>query len=398
MDRDLISQIQILIERDKLDMAMQRLHLALADFPDTAYLHLLMAEVHYRQEQYKEALRAVETSIGLDAENDHAFFKKAQIHMHLRDFRAAENAIAEALKITPDDPNYYGLKGHLCIMREQFKEAVEWAQKGLDLNPDHHYCNNIKSMAHNSMGESKSAYSHLEYMMERNPEDATTQSNMGFHFLRRGNIKHAKVHFAEALRIDPNFDYARHGMLEAVKAGNWSYRKFLQFSFFMERIGKRNRWALIIGLIVVIQFLKPLAPIYLFFVMWTWFSGPISEVFLIFDRYGKYLMDERHRHFAHAQGFLLGLSLLSAISVLFLGKYMVLPALACFLALVPVYRLESAEGLGAKAINILFILALVFSVAIGFVPLEGTSSGWLALTAIFASGVIYSWLVNLAGR
>lgn len=392
MDHDVIAQIEILIEREKLDMALQRIQLALADYPDSASLYLLMSEVLHRKDKLKEALGAIEHSIGLDAESDWAFFKKAQIHMELRDWKSAEKAVDTALEMDPNDPNYYAFKGHLCVLRERYKEAVDWAQRGLDLNPDHNYSNNIKSMAHNSMGESRSAFEHLEYMLERDPENATTQANLGYHYLRANDIKQAKQHFAEALRINPTLEFARNGMQEAIKASNWSYRQFLQFTFLMERIGSRNRWALLIGLVLVFQFLPMLAPIYLVFVLWTWFSGPISDIFLVFDRYGKYLMTDRHRWTAYGLTALAAGSLASVVLGFVVSPPFFTLALALFLAMVPLFRLESSETRIAQAIQGTFLLVLFVLAAYGLLPMEGAerATGWIILAA-----VLYSWAANI---
>jgi hypothetical protein len=70
---------------------------------------------------------------------------------------------------------------------------------------------------------------------------------MGWKLLHDGNPKKALEHFQEALRIDPELDWARQGLLEALKAHHRIYSLVLQYFLWMMRLGGRARWFIIIG-------------------------------------------------------------------------------------------------------------------------------------------------------
>ena len=52
----------------------------------------------------------------------------------------------------------------------------------------------------------------------RNPENAHTNANQGWSLLHGGQPGKALEHFREALRLDPDLEFARAGMVEALKA------------------------------------------------------------------------------------------------------------------------------------------------------------------------------------
>ena len=73
----------------------------------------------------------------------------------------------------------------------------------------------------------------MEETLYNNPNDAFSHANIGWALLQNQEVEQAKTHFAEALRLDPNMKFARHGMIESIKSQNWIYRQFLAFSFFL---------------------------------------------------------------------------------------------------------------------------------------------------------------------
>ena len=63
----------------------------------------------------------------------------------------------------------------------------------------------------------------------------------------QGNPLKAMEHFREALRLDPEMEWARAGIVEAMKARNFVYRWMLAYFLWMARLDSRVRWGLVIG-------------------------------------------------------------------------------------------------------------------------------------------------------
>jgi len=71
-------------------------------------------------------------------------------------------------------------------------------------------------------------------------------ANQGWNCLHRNNPRRAQDHFREALRLNPELEYARQGMLEALKARNPVYRGMLAYFLWMGRQSGRFQGVFIV--------------------------------------------------------------------------------------------------------------------------------------------------------
>ncbi|MCG8320706.1 MAG: tetratricopeptide repeat protein [Cytophagales bacterium] len=394
-----LSKIQLLIERNKLDLAQQQITEALTTYPDSGTLFGLQAEIYLKKQEHKKAKSAIDKALGLDPEDDYLYLLKSQIWLQLGYHNEALKAIDDAINYNPESATYYGAKAEILIMKKQFKEAEKFANKGLETDPEDLLSNNMLSMAQTKLGQANQAYERLESMLTDDPENALTQANTGYHFLQQGNVKKAKEHFAVALQDDPNFEFARAGMLEAIKATNWLYRKLLMFSFWMEKLGSRNKWFFLIGIIVVVKLIPVLLPFYLVFVFWTWFTGPVSDVMLYFDQYGKYLMTKKNRILTEINIGMITVTLLSIILGLTIDDGFFGLAFGSFLSIIPVYQLDMVSKISKKAVlggfAVLFTGLGVGIMLASIMNAEIVSGLWLGL---LISSVAFTWISSLMHR
>jgi len=388
-----IAKIHLLIERDKLDLAQQKLTEVLAQYPDAAEIFELQAEIYLKKKEYKNALVSIETAIGLNPEDDSVFFTKARIHLQKDEYKQATKAIEQAILLNPDVATYYGVKAAILLDSKYTDKAIEFAKKGLELDPDDLMCNNMLSMAQNRSGKSEEAFERLEHMLADDPENTLTQTNAGYHFLQKGNIKKAKEHFAEALRKDPNFEFARLGMIEAIKGTNWLYRKLLQYSFWIQKMSSKNKWAFFIGLIVVVKFIPFLLPFYLIFIFWTWFTGPISDLILYFDKHGKYLMTPQSLQLTRINLALVSCSAFSLLCAFLVDASFFTLAFALFLSIVPVYLIDS--GVKKRKRYVMGSFAGLFT-GLGlwgvYTSLVMHQSSAISFGMLVVAAVVFSWV------
>ena len=396
---ELLSKIQLLIERDKLDLAQQQITEALSSYPDSATLFGLQAEVYLKKDQIKKAKSAIDTALGLNPEDDFLYLLKSQVLLELGYYNEALKAVDEAINYNPESATYYGAKAEILMMKKRFKEAEEFASKGLELDPADLLSNNMLSMAQTKLGQSDQAYERLQSMLTDDPENSLTQANTGYHFLQQGNIKKAKEHFAVALQDDPNFEFARAGMLEAIKSTNWLYRKLLMFSFWIEKLGSKNKWLFLIGLIVIVKLIPVLLPFYLVFVFWSWFTGPISDIMLYFDQYGKYLMTKKTRTLTEINIGMVTIALVGTALGFIVNNGFFALAFGAFLAIIPIYQLDLVNKTSKKVVLTGFaILFPGFGIAI--ITATFFSAGvlpglWMGL---LLSSVAFTWISSLMNR
>ncbi|MDF9794908.1 tetratricopeptide (TPR) repeat protein [Catalinimonas alkaloidigena] len=391
-----ISRIHLLIERDKLDIAQQKIAKTLAEFPDSDDLHILQAELYLKKDEYKNALEAAERVIGLNPENEDAYFIQARVYVAREEYKKAHKAIDRALELNPYASAYYAIKAIAYLDTQKHAEAIEYAKKGLEIYPDDLLCNNVLSLAQTKAGHSEEAFERLEYMLAEDPENSLTQANMGYHFLRKGDIKKAKEHFSIALQKDPTNEFTKAGMMQAIKSTNWFYRKFLQYSLWIDKIGRKNKFALYIGVIILVKVLPLLLPFYLLLILWSWFAGPLSDVILYFDRYGRYLMTRENYQLTKVNICIL----LAAVFCVFLS-FMVDSsffglAFALGLSIVPIYLIDSSARPGKRIAMGVFASAFIgvglWGVYISYFMEE---SGWAAWGVLIFGSVAFSWVASL---
>ncbi|MBI1287618.1 MAG: tetratricopeptide repeat protein [Flavobacteriales bacterium] len=396
MDLEQIKRIQLLIERRRFDEAHQRIVETLSQSPDSGYLYALQAEIHERQDEHVKALSAIETAIGLDPESDYMFFIKSQIHVSLNQNKKAMEAIDMALQLDNEDADHYGQKAYIFFKMDEREKAIAWARKGKELDPENLLCSNILSHALGSLGNTSEAESVLGTLLEKDPDNEFTHSSMGYNYLRKGNIAKAKEHFSAALTIDPEHEPAREGMIEAIKATNFFYRKVLEYSIWMQKMSEGKQWMFLIGLVVVVRVFLFLLPFYMIFVLWVWFARPISNAILYFDKFGRYLMSGQMRLATQINIGLLVVSLLSvAVFTPLLGVGGLGLAAACFVSIIPIHRFVELEVKRNKLVMALFACTFLLSGVAGFVMSLIGMPNDLTWTALLLSTVAFTWVANL---
>jgi len=394
---DIITRIELLITRDKLDLAQQNLNDALSQFPDNSELHALQSEIYYKQKAYQKAGEAIDRAIGANPESDYAHYLKSRIYLAQESYKKADEEIDRAIALSPSRADYYGVKGSIKLSRGTLQEAMEIALKGLEIEADNLLCNNIVSMAQGRLGHKEAASDRISYMLEHDPENALTHANAGYQFLRQGNVAKAKEHFSVALQIEPTQEYAKAGMAEAMKSSNILYKKLLQFAFWIDKIGNRNKWVLYIGVILLVKVVPFLVPFYLVFIFWTWFTPPIANILLYFDQYGRYLLDEKERQLTIVNAALVSVSLIALTLSFFYGIHFLGLAFAFFIATLPVYRLNTNKkpkkylmiGFIAVFIGIGITAWYLGFIAEGTIGNIGTYDLWVAL---MVAAMLFTWM------
>lgn len=318
----------VLLEQTRFDLAEKELRLALADDPDDPFAHAFLASCLNARDDYTPAMAEAQAAIRLapDWAEAHAILARVLIGRHR--FDEARLAAVEALRLDPEDPDYHGLLANIHLGEQQWQAALEEAERGLALDAEHVLCNNLRAMALTRLGRAEEAGATLSATLARNPEDAFSHANLGWSSLHQRDPNKAREHFREALRLDPTMDYARLGMVEALKSKNLVYALMLRYFLFMSRLGKRAQWAVVLGGYFGYQFLRavadknpdlapwitPLLVLYIVFAILTWIAVPLFNLLLRLDRFGRHALSRDQRVASNWVGLML-LTILSALAV-----------------------------------------------------------------------------------
>jgi Flp pilus assembly protein TadD len=301
---------------------------ALAQQPDDPSALALLALSRIEQDKRTAALEAAREAVGLAP--DQPFFHYVHAHV-LRNMDRSEEAfraIQESLRLDPADADTFALLSSIELGRSRWPAALDAAETALALNAEHVGAANLRAMALVRLGRKAEAMESVDYALDRAPENAFSHANQGWNCLHQNDPRKAQEHFREALRLDPDLEYAREGMLEALKARNPVYRVMLAYFLWLGRQSARFQWAFIIGIFFGGRIARtlsesqpalnwiwwPLLGLFYGFVYLSWTAHPMFNLLLRFDRFGRHVLSPDQRKgaawfgasFALAIGALLG--------------------------------------------------------------------------------------------
>ncbi len=329
----------LLLQQSRYDLAEKELRRLLAQEPDNAQAHALLALSLAEQDRLSEADRAARQAIQLAPDEAFCHYTLGLVKTRNDDLRGARQAVEQALRLDPEESDYHGLRALIYLRAQRWQEALDAANEGLKHDPTHQGCLNHRAMALVKLNRPEEAHQTIGRALQKDPENEHTHANLGWALLHQGQYRQALEHFSEALRLDPNFEYARQGLVEALKARYLLYRLLLQFFLWMSTLSPRARGGLIVGAYVLtkvlqalarenpilVPFVAPIVAFYAVFVLLTWVADPMFDLVLQFNRYGRQALSKKQRW----NGLLFGLLLLGMGVALACG--VVTGFLACYL-------------------------------------------------------------------
>lgn len=323
----LTSRAQILLSQKRYTEAGRLLTDVLGQEPANVYALGLLAEVRLQQDRNEEAMQLAERAIGLQPDLAYLVYIRARIHLNSGRYDAAEEDLAAAMQLDPSDADYHALAASVKLDRKQPEKALELADRALAFDPENILALNTRSSALLKLNRRAEAELTIEGALREDPENPYTHATYGWNLLEKGEHRKALEHFREALRIAPGFAYARSGMTEALKAHNLLYRLFLKYVFWMSSLSEKYQWGVIVGFYALTRFSRSLAasnealrpflmPVYVILTciaLSTWLISPLSNLFLLLNRYGRHLLSKEEKM---SSWFVAGFTVLALASLL----------------------------------------------------------------------------------
>lgn len=326
---------QLLYQQHRFDLAEKELALALAEEPNQAPAHALLALCLVKREQFDEATGHAQVAVGLRPDEPWHYYALAWVWFGREHYEKAEQAIREAIALDPADADYHDLLARTFFMRDRWEEALASSRQALVLDPQHVDALNLQAICLKRLGRVTDAEGDLLHALQVDPDNPATHANLGWTRLQKGDRKQAETHFREALRLNPNLEWARKGVVETLKAYNPLYRPLLMYFFAMQRLTRRGQMMVIFGayfLYVTLDqyatahpavrpWASPLLYAYLVFAAASWLGQPLMNLTLRLHPFGRLALSRDERT---ASGWIGGF-LVGAIG-LWLLYWLLLPA------------------------------------------------------------------------
>lgn len=305
-----LDRAQLLLQQSRPADAEREVMLALAEDPDSARAHAYLALSRIDLQKNAEALESARRTVALSPDDPFSHHILAVVLNRLEREKEALASIQEAIRLDPHNETHFAVLASVQLALRDWNAALAAAEQGLALNPEDVQCANLRSMALVRLGRKAEAMETVDFALERAPENAWSHANQGWNCLHRNDPKRAQDHFREALRLEPDFEFARQGMLEALKARNPVYRGMLAYFLWMGRQSAKLQWAFVLGTMFGVRAVRnlaeqqpqlgvvlwPLVILFYVFIYLSWVAGPMFNLLLRFDRFGRLVLSRDERH------------------------------------------------------------------------------------------------------
>jgi len=291
-----MQMVDLLQNSRRYDEALSILTEVLAHDPEFGDGHYEMARTLSLMEGKKRlALESVDNAIQCDAEDPYYYAIKTQLLLDLNKNREAHECADTTMRLAPDWEVSYGIKGQCYAAQERWADAEGMFREALANDADSESAGNYLAHCLRMQNKLPDTDETIGQLLSENPEEPLTHFNAGWAAMQRGDSAKAEEHFTEALRLDPEFDHARQGLLDSFKSRSAFYRAYLNYSYFMQQFTAKARWLIIIGMVVGVRMgrklLETVHPIlgigliviYLLFVLWIWLAEGIGNLFILLD-------------------------------------------------------------------------------------------------------------------
>ncbi len=363
----------LLLEQARFDMAESEARRALGAEPNSSQAYALLALSQAGQEKLSEATQSAQQAIALAPDEPFCHYVLAEVYNDRHRLDEAQRAIIEAIRLDPYDADYFATLARIHVQRQKWRDALDAAEQGLKIDAQHVVCANMRALSLTKLGRRAEAAQTMAAALARQPDNALTHANQGWALLEQGDPKKALEHFREALRLEPEMEWARAGIVEAMKARNIVYAAMLKYFLFMSRFPPRTQWMIILGAVFGIRILNglakqhpPLAPFvlpislaYLAFVLMTWIAQPLFNLLLRLNKFGRYALSRDQTMGAN----LFGLCILAAVGVMCLTPWIgplhaLVGAGMCCMLVLPTAGIFNCKPGWPRRLMVLYTVAL----------------------------------------
>jgi tetratricopeptide (TPR) repeat protein len=324
-----------LIEQSRHDLAEPELRQQVASAPEDPLAHALLALCLSRIGKRAEATAEAQAAVGLAPDVAFAHYVLAGVLEDRDRLDEAAAAVQEAIRLDPEDADFHALLAQVRLAQRRWSPGLAAAEAALAIDPQHVTANNLRAMALVKLGRRDEAGATIEAALAREPENAVTHANLGWALLHRGDFGRALEHFREALRLDPTQEWARAGLVEALKARYPVYGPLLRYFLWMSTLSRKTQWAVSLGGLIGVRVLRaaaasnpalapwvtPLLVLYGLFVFLTWTADPLFNLLLRLNRFGRYALSAEETAASNWTGVAL-LAVLGAVLLFALTRHL----------------------------------------------------------------------------
>ncbi len=402
------ARLELLFSQQRFEEAEKLLLAFLEQYPANTQAQYMLAVVYYNQNKIDESRPIIEKLLGEDPDQAHFLALSTRLDMVQELYDRAEQKCGFLIAQDPGNEHHYNLMANIKFNQRNYDKALYFAEKALQINPEDLTALNLRTTASGILGKNDEANISINEALQQDPNNDWSIANHGRQLLNEGKVDEALERFKDALSINPNNDLAQFGLKEALKSKFWPYKMFYKYQMLMSRLEARQMWVVIIGAYFGLQilqrvarsnpelgvFLYPIVYLIVAVFLSTWLLGPLMNLYLLTNKYGKLLLDEHDKKSAVFVGYAVIAALVSLAIYLIVGTQgMGLAALFCVGAMIPLGSMFSPVNEDGRKKTVYFTMGIL-AVGIFGVLVNLVSGDEKLLFVAFAGIFIYQWFLN----
>ncbi len=204
-----LGRAEVLGRAGKTDAAAEVLQNLAAKSPDLPSVHVALADLQRREEDYAAAVETYNTAIELIDSgvggNWFLHYARGISHERLKQWDQAEADFRRALELNPDQPQVLNYLGYSLVERqEKLDEALDMIERAVAARPDSGYIVDSLGWVLFRLGRYNEAVEHMEHAVELMPVDPVVNDHLGDVYWAVGRAREAEFQWKRALSfIDP---------------------------------------------------------------------------------------------------------------------------------------------------------------------------------------------------
>ncbi|WP_282120088.1 tetratricopeptide repeat protein [Ruegeria atlantica] len=205
-----LGRAEVLSRSGKTDAAAEVLQNLAAQSPSLPSVHVALADLQRRQENYVDAVGTYDTAIELTEQgvsgNWFLYYARGISHERLKHWEAAEADFRRALELNPDQPQVLNYLGYSLVERqEKLDEALNMIERAVAARPDSGYIVDSLGWVLFRLGRYDEAVAHMERAVELMPVDPVVNDHLGDVYWAVGRAREAEFQWKRALSfVDPD--------------------------------------------------------------------------------------------------------------------------------------------------------------------------------------------------
>jgi tetratricopeptide (TPR) repeat protein len=395
----------LLYQQGRYQQAETELRKGLALAPEHGTSHAFLALCLAEQQQFEKATEEAQLSIRYEPDSDFGYYALARVMSDRGYYEEAMAHANEAVRLDSSDPENFCLLASIAFSQRAWPAALEAADRGLQCNPEHVGCANLRAMALVKLGRGADAARTIEGALSKAPDNSLTHANKGWALLHESNHKEALEHFREALRLDPDNEWARQGVVQSLKARHFIYAWMLRYFLWMSRLSGRAQWGVIMGAYIgnraltvvadsnpqIAPWIWPIKILYLIFVVLTWTADPLFNLLLRLNRFGRLALSREQIVASNWLGATILFSLV-CLGGFFLTRNPILELNAIIFGclILPIAGIFKCWSGWPRWVMVLYTIALLITGEAAIFSRKGADFVSIFIVGIFLSG----WIAN----